>query len=145
MIDGENAIISIYPKYADAILSGSKTVELRRRIPSLHSGTRLWIYSTRPVAAVVGSVLVKQITRGQPEVIWQKYGSQSCIMRADFDAYFRGAEEAVAIILTDALKGLPIHIEKLRGLRNGFHPPQVLAKLTSKEACSLLRWSEISD
>jgi predicted transcriptional regulator len=52
--DASDALISIRPGYANAILDGTKTIELRRRVPELVSGTRLWIYATRPTAAVVG-------------------------------------------------------------------------------------------
>src|SRR4051794_32919901 len=45
-----DAIISIHPSYADAILAGEKTIELRRRIPNISQGARLWIYATRPIA-----------------------------------------------------------------------------------------------
>ena len=58
MPDATDAIISIHPDYADAIFAGKKTIELRRRIPEVPSGTRLWIYATRPTGAIIGFVTI---------------------------------------------------------------------------------------
>jgi len=55
-------LISIHHQYAEAILAGSKTVEIRRRRPRLAAGTECWIYVPRPVAFVVGSFTVGSIT-----------------------------------------------------------------------------------
>lgn len=132
-----DAIISIRPIFAEAILSGLKTVELRRRIPPIEVGTRLWIYATRPVAAVIGSAIVDQIIRGTPEYVWESCASGAGLGRRDFDAYFGGAAEAVGLTLTKVRRAKPIEMEQLRSVRNGFHPPQVIAKLTLAEAISL--------
>ena len=131
------AIISIRPRFAEAILSGEKTVELRRRIPPIGTGTRLWIYATKPIGAVVGSAVVKKIVRGVPEDVWKKCGSQTSVDRVDFDAYFDGAEEAIGLLLVEVRRGRPVPIEKLRSLRAGFHPPQVIARISDEEAASL--------
>jgi predicted transcriptional regulator len=132
------AIISIHPRYADAILAGAKTIELRRRIPSLALGTRLWIYATLPVGAVVGMVTVERIVRGEPEQIWIEFGDQAGIDRLDYDAYFSGADEAVGLILVNAQRSIEqVAIGKLRSLRQGFHPPQVMMSITGEEAQQL--------
>lgn len=136
------AIISIRPNFAEAILSGSKTVELRRRIPSLEVGTRLWIYATRPIGAVVGSAIVDAIIRGKPEVVWETYAEHAAILREEFDRYFEGSREAICISLALVQRAKPIEIEQLRLMRNGFHPPQVIARLSGGEARSLSAWSK---
>jgi hypothetical protein len=64
--DASDAIISIHPGYADAILDGTKTIELRRRVPELANGTRFWIYATRPTAAVVGVATISDVKRAHP-------------------------------------------------------------------------------
>jgi predicted transcriptional regulator len=135
--DAADAIISIRPSYAAAILAGTKTIELRRRIPRLSSGTRLWIYATRPTGAVVGFVTVKQISRACPRTIWKKHRNGTGVDHASFKAYFVGCREAIAIVLTAARRVAPITIEQLRGIRDSFHPPQVLVRLTASEAKAL--------
>ena len=134
-----DAIISIHPHYADAILSGKKTIELRRRIPSIEIGTRLWIYATRPLGAVVGSAVVSNLLRGTPREIWRLCKADVSIARKDYDEYFEGAKTAIGIVLTDVIRRQPIMIEQLREMRAGFHPPQVLARLSSNDTQSLSR------
>jgi predicted transcriptional regulator len=131
------AIISIRPNFAEAILAGDKTVELRRKIPPIVPGTRLWIYATKPVGAVVGSASVDGLIKGTPDEIWDRCGGQAGINREAFDAYFDGTQSAIALTLIDVRRGCPVSIEKLRSVRTGFHPPQVIARITETEALSL--------
>lgn len=145
MTTENDAIISIHPRHAHAILEGAKTIELRRRIPTLAVGTRLWIYATRPVGAVIGMATVERIVRGEPEQIWLEFGNQSGIDRLDFDAYFDGAEEAVGLLLVNVRRSVAhVAIERLRSLREGFHPPQVMMSISNREA-QLLRRMANSD
>ncbi len=131
------AIISIQPKYAQAILRGEKTIELRRRIPKLQIGTRLWIYATRPKAAIVGSAIVAEIFRETPTAIWESWKSNVCIDRKSYNKYFQDSDVAIAIQLTNVFTYHPIEIEKLREIKLGFHPPQVLVHITETVSQSL--------
>ena len=133
----DSALISIKPIYADAILSGAKTIELRRRIPALSMGTVLWIYATRPRGAVVGTAMVSAIIKGTPEEIWAACSDHAAIDRCTFDAYFDGSTSAFGIVLTKIVKHEPIGFEKLKEIRGNFHPPQVLMRLTKQETLSL--------
>ena len=140
MTPESDAIISIHPRHANAILDGAKTIELRRRIPNLSVGTRLWIYATRPVGAIVGMATVERVVRGEPEGIWLAFGDKTGIERDDFDTYFDGAEEAVGLLLVGAQRSIEhVEIEQLRGLRDGFHPPQVMMAISRDEAQRLYR------
>ena len=133
MTDASDAIISIHPEYATAILDGTKTIELRRRIPSLGQGARLWIYATRPTVAIVGIATIASVSRAHPRAIWQKHRSATGVDYASFTEYFAGTTEAVAILLAAVRRVQPITLGELRRIRAGFHPPQVLVRLTSKE------------
>lgn len=137
--DASDALISIRPGYADAILDGTKTIELRRRIPELANGTRLWIYATRPTAAVVGVATISDVNRAHPRTIWRKHRDGAGVDHASFMVYFKGAQEAVAILLAAAKRVGPITIEELREIRDRFHPPQVVLHLTNAEARALQR------
>jgi predicted transcriptional regulator len=129
------AIISIHPRHAHAILDGKKTIELRRRIPLLPVGTKLWIYATRPLGAVIGTAIINQVVRGDPVEIWQKFGKQSGLERSEYDAYFQGSNEAIGLLLNNAQRShRNVPIEDLRGLRLGFHPPQVITWISDGEA-----------
>lgn len=139
------AIISIRPTFADAILSGNKTVELRRRIPPVEVGARLWIYATRPVAAVVGIAIIDAIFRGTPQAVWETYSDRIAINRGDFDRYFEGSREAIGIRLSKVQSTQPIGIEQLRAWKEGFHPPQVLSRITASEAKRLLQMTSFEE
>jgi predicted transcriptional regulator len=137
----DEAVISIHPTFAEAILSGRKTVELRRRIPPIEVGARLWIYATRPAASIVGTAVIDFIFRGTPQAVWEAYSDRGAISRGDFDRYFEGAREAIGIGLSKAQRMQPISIEQLRFWKKGFHPPQVLFRITATEAMHLLQMS----
>lgn len=131
------AIISIYSDYANAILAGTKTIELRRRVPDLAIGTRLWIYATQPTGAIVGYVTIEKITRAAPGTLWKTHHAGTGIEHGAFKAYFNGSEEGVAIQLVAAHRIAAITVDQLRGIRDGFRPPQTLTRLTPQEAEAL--------
>jgi predicted transcriptional regulator len=137
--ESEEAIISIHPEFANAIIAGTKTVELRRRIPPIKIDTRLWIYATQPIGAVIGTATIEAIVRGTPEFIWDWCADRADVSRAEFDRYFSGTSEAIGISLCAAQKIEAIEIERLRSWRPGFHPPQVMVKISASEAKNLLR------
>ena len=137
MSDVEAALISIKPAYAEAILSGRKSVELRRRIPSVTPGLRLFIYSTLPVGAVVGAVTLERVARGTPTAIWEEFGPLTGVNRADYDDYFAGVSEALGLLLRAPRRVPRSDMRALRSLREGFHPPQVMVRLSAEEALAL--------
>ena len=143
-MNATEAIISIYPDHADAILAGRKTIELRRRIPALTTGMRLWIYATRPTGAVIGFVTTQEVSRGRPPTIWKRHREAAAIDYATFSAYFDGAQEAIAILLAAAKRIGPITVDQLREIRDSFHPPQVLTLLSATEAKALRKIAKIS-
>lgn len=137
MPEGIDAIISIHPAHADAILAGTKRIELRRRIPKLPPGTRLWIYATRPTAAVIGVATIGAVAQAHPKTIWKLHGNSTGVDRDSFKKYFNGSNEGFAILLAAVKRVGPITIDELRGIRARFHPPQVATILTSVEASEL--------
>ena len=137
MADAEDAIISIHQAYAEAILAKTKAVEFRRKLPEISFGTRLWIYETRPTAAIVGFATVVDIDRASPTAIWRKHRLKAGLDRSAFREYFDGAKEAIAIILSAAHRIAPIDVNELGKVRRSFHPPQVMTRLTVSESNAL--------
>lgn len=137
MTQVEDVLISIRPNFADAIFSGKKTVELRRRVPAIKSGARLWIYVTKPVGAVMGYAELKHVSVGEPDEIWAEQGSFSGLSREQYDAYFEGSKSASALMLHNVRKMAPVPMSQLRQMRANFHPPQVLTRLSEDEAAFL--------
>ena len=90
------ALLPIQPPYVEAILSGRKQVEFRRR-PFGRDVGYIVIYATSPIKHVVGFFQVAQITMGTPLEIWERYQHVGGIERSSFRNYFNGAEQGVAI------------------------------------------------
>ena len=134
MSNKDNAIISIRPSFAEAILTGEKTVELRRRIPLIEAGTHLWIYATRPLGAIVGSATVSSIVQATPADLWEICKNHGAIGRTDYDNYFAGTSQALGLFLTDIVRRRPVGIDQLREMDGGFHPPRALMKINEKQA-----------
>lgn len=118
-------VLSIHPHYSSLILSGEKTVELRRRFPATCSSRTLaYIYSTSPVQALVGMVQISAVEKLPVLVIWKEYQDKACISENDFFSYFFGAKVGYAIKLDNA-QALPKPLQLLE-LKKRFHfePPQ---------------------
>jgi predicted transcriptional regulator len=54
-IGARTLLLSLRPRFADAILAGAKTVELRRRPINARPGTAILLYASRPMMAIVGT------------------------------------------------------------------------------------------
>jgi predicted transcriptional regulator len=96
-------LFSIRPFYADKILAGQKTVELRRRFPEVGmSGSTAMIYCTSPVKAIVGSFRIRDVRKLSLSTLWRSHGGAACIAKDDFNEYFSGQDHGFAIILSGA-------------------------------------------
>ncbi|WP_394654014.1 helix-turn-helix domain-containing protein [uncultured Sphingomonas sp.] len=120
-----DVVFSIKPDYCDKIVSGAKTVELRRRFPmSVPEGTTALIYATSPTRALLGIAEIGEVHRCAPEEIWETFAERACIARKDFDSYFDGVERGYAIELKRARRlRRALELSELRD-RFNFEPPQ---------------------
>jgi predicted transcriptional regulator len=124
------ALISIKPQYADAILDGRKTVELRRGRVRFGRGTMLWIYSTLPRGQIEGVAIVGSVVTASPDTIWSRFRAQSGISRQEFDAYARGRDLISAIVIEDVVPArTKLSLRLLRSKIRSFHPPQFMARV----------------
>lgn len=136
----DHAMISIKPGFAASILSGMKTIELRRRFIDLPLGSKLWIYSTLPVGAVVGVATLETVDRDTPKNLWKKYSGRTQISSPEFDAYFGGCEQGVALGLSSIQTLEPVGLQTIREIRGVASMPQVAVRITREQAeCFCLR------
>ena len=121
----QDVLFSVKPNYAEQILDGRKTVELRRQFTQTEvAGALAFIYSTSPVRKLVGYARITAVRRLCVRNIWREYRDVAGIAKAAFDAYFRGKREGYVIVLeTPTRLAQGVSIESLR-LRFGFVPPQ---------------------
>lgn len=123
--ESRDIVLSIHPSYSKKIMDGQKTIELRRRFPvSTSSGTLAYIYSTTPDCAIVGCAQIRDVAKLPVKTIWKQYASRAFINKGDFDAYFSGVTEGVALEFINPRRFTrPIELDELRR-RCDFRPPQ---------------------
>jgi predicted transcriptional regulator len=123
--DRRALLISVRPRFAELLVSGQKTVELRRVQPSVTPGTLVLLYASSPICALVGTGSIDDIQVSGHDDIWHRHGPRTGISRDEYDAYFEGATAAVAITLT-SVRPLPraVPLRELRQGRKWFRPPQ---------------------
>lgn len=130
-------VISLRPRFAEAILSGRKTVELRRHRMAAPLGTLLIIYCSAPVMAVVGTVLLHDRDTDTPGALWKRYRDHMGLTRAEFREYLSGLAVATALTLRDAQRlsvPLPLQVLRQDGL---FQPPQSFRYLSPTDPTAL--------
>jgi predicted transcriptional regulator len=121
----EAILFSVRPRFAQQILDGRKTTELRRVRPDVTTGQRVLIYSSSPTRALLGTAVIHAIEAGTPHSLWPQVRDTAGVTRAEYRTYFAGSEIAVAISLRDvrALKR-PLSLDELRAQWPWFRPPQ---------------------
>jgi predicted transcriptional regulator len=135
MNDARVTLLSVRPKYATALLEGSKTVEVRRRKARIAPGEIC-------LRALVGAIRVAHTDTDTPDEIWAKWGDQTGLAREEFDVYLDGSSEACAIVVEQATAlDETIELQELRRRRDGFVTPQSYCFLSADE-CALLLGQE---
>ena len=126
-------LMSLRPRFAEAILEGSKTVELRRTRVSAVPGTTIIIYASSPVMSVVGLATLDAVDVDRPNALWRRHGKNLGLTRAEFDVYLAGAESGCALTVTSP-RQLPDPYA-LRWLRDhaDFQPPQSYRYLAARD------------
>jgi len=125
MTETSDFILSIKPVYAHKILSGEKTVELRRKFPVDNvSGKWILIYSSLPDQAIIGAAEIRNVERLPIKELWVKHKAHVCINKIDFDNYYSGLDFGLGIVLRRVVKfDNSISVEELKSSFS-FHPPQ---------------------
>lgn len=117
-------LMSLRPRFAEAILDGTKTVELRRTRLSAPDGTHLILYASSPVMAVVGTAVLIGRDTDTPARIWRRHRKHVGLLRTEYDEYFDGSEAATAVHLGDPRRlATPWALSALRDTAK-FQPPQ---------------------
>lgn len=91
-----NVLLSIKPKYANAILAGEKLVEFRK-LTFKKQIERVYIYSSSPEQRIIGYFTIEDIISDTPKELWRKYSSVGSITHDDFFEYFANKEIGYSI------------------------------------------------
>ncbi|MFH1200572.1 MAG: ASCH domain-containing protein [Candidatus Micrarchaeota archaeon] len=92
-----NIILSLKPRYAQAILCGRKRYEFRRSIFKKPNVKTAYIYVTSPIGKIVGAFTIGRILTGTPKEIWAKCRKYAGITCEEFFKYYEGCRRAFAI------------------------------------------------
>jgi predicted transcriptional regulator len=124
-MESRDIIMSIRPDHAFDIMSGRKTVELRRRFPEhVPLGSLILIYASSPEQRLIGAATVEGVRRMTPAGLWRSFRERACVERSLFDQYFTGASEGFGVLLGTCVRfAEPIPVSELRE-RFRFTPPQ---------------------
>src|SRR5260370_14377487 len=123
------ALLSIKPVYANQILTGTKTIELRKSSMGLSQGDVALVYSSAPEQRIAFWFRVKTIETLSVEEMWRRHRDRLSIEYGDYAAYFAGARMAVGLHVGEIHSLVPIPLQELEELIPGFVPPQGIISL----------------
>ncbi len=127
-------VLSIRENHARDILEGRKKVELRRVRSKLEEGDVVLIYVPRPVMALVGGFVVKEVIVARPAQLWRQVGRVSGLTNHQFTDYYSGASTAFGICIDTTWRlDKPVSLAVLRRCWLPFNPPQCFRYLGAKE------------
>ncbi|MBN2532307.1 MAG: ASCH domain-containing protein [Spirochaetales bacterium] len=130
-----NILMSIKPGYVEKILSGIKTIEIRRKFSSKWIGNKVVLYASNPLCALIGEALISKVSSGQPNEVWNQFSEQIGCTREEFNKYTEFTEKIYAIELSNLIPYRSFvfltQIEHLLG--NDLKPPQSYCLLDPKK------------
>ncbi|MGM7777434.1 hypothetical protein ACSVHC_15640 [Arthrobacter sp. KNU-44] len=125
------ALMSIRPEFADAILSGGKVVEFRKR-PVADDVSHVLIYATMPVGSLVGWFTVREQQTMSPRRLWSAFRAVGGISKSRFFEYFDQREHGTGILVDTAARfPEPVPLTELGA---SLRPPQSFQYLTAAQA-----------
>ena len=127
-------LISVKPEFAEKILNGTKTIELRKCSPSADIGDLVIIYSTLPEKAIVGTCVVKEIIKTSPTKLWRSHSTFMGIDRKRYLEYFKDCTFAIGIVLAsiDKLEN-KVSLASIKKSIPNFSPPQTFKYLEQSQ------------
>ena len=126
-------LLSVRPRFAQALLAGTKTVEIRRRFPDVPVGMTVVIYSSSPDKAVLGTMRAEALIRSTATGIWRDYSGEIGIEKSELTEYLDGAAECSVLKLASPQPWpRPIPLGELRRLLQ-VEPAQSFRYLTQRQ------------
>jgi len=134
-VNDDAFIMPIHPRFAEAILGGTKEYELRRVMPRVEAGQTVYIYATSPISSIVGAFTAGEQCSGSLVSLWRRLGSMCGVTRSEFEQYFSGLEKASALQVS-AARALrrPTPLDELSTVAGGnFAAPQSTMRIRNPD------------
>lgn len=90
-------LLSVKPRFAEAILAGDKTFEFRRAVFRRRDVEKVILYASTPVCRVVGEFTLDSILTFELDELWELTRDGGGIERSYFDKYFAGRKTGHAL------------------------------------------------
>lgn len=133
----KSLLLSIKPRFADAIFAGTKRFELRRVRPKVMPGDLVLVYVTVPRAAIEGAFEVSEMIEESTSKLWETVKSSAGVTKEEFDNYFEGKSQGYAIGIQKTWPlAESVSLAHLR--KRSIQPPQSYRYLDSKQTAKLL-------
>ncbi len=127
-------LLNIQPNFADYIIDGTKKWEYRRRAPKIKEDTRMLLYASGNVQAIVGECLVTEVLHMPLESLIERTIHETPSTREGLSSYFSGIYICSALRLKEPKKyEKPITLSEIIDKFPGFVPPQSFYYLRSGE------------
>ena len=123
-----NVLLSIKPKYVEAIKNGKKKYEFRKIIFKARNLERIYIYASSPIKKIVGSFSVGDVIEGSPEMLWDQFSRDAGIGEQDFFSYFLDREI-----------GYAIEIKNFHTMEEPVEPSEVFNRFTPPQSFIYIR------
>jgi len=94
-------VLSIQPKYAENIMLGMKSVEIRKKFSKDWEGARFNVYASAPIKSLLGEVRIERVIEGTPAKIWELFGKQIGESKEEYDRYADESDNVCALVLGD--------------------------------------------
>jgi predicted transcriptional regulator len=99
-----DVLLSIKPRFADAIIDGRKKYEFRKNKFSKDDITCVYMYSTAPIKRIIGIFKITEIIEDSPSALWDRLKNQAGISEDEFFDYFRNKKKGFAIEIKEVEK-----------------------------------------
>lgn len=132
-------LLALRPRFADAILDGTKTVELRRRRANAEPGSIGLLYASSPRRSLVGAIRLGTVESWTPSTIWRKWGPRCGLSKPEFTRHFADSPIVTAIEICAVVAfAHAVDLAELRSRSSGFLVPQNYRFVSETESKAIL-------
>ena len=139
------AILSIKPVYANQILAGTKTLELRKSAMGLGPQDVVLVYSSAPEQQISFWFRIRKVETLPVAEMWSRYRDLLGIERDEYEAYFADAETATGLHVDEIHRLKPVPLAEIQRAVDGFVPPQGIVWLREELGRYETLLSKLSD
>lgn len=116
--------LSIKHIYAERIISGVKTIELRKRPIGIELGDLILLYETVPDSVIRGGFIADKTVSLPPSQMWEQHHRIMGVEDDFYDAYFENCKLAYGTLVCQSFSFPPLSSKELRTLCPDFITPQ---------------------